>query len=118
VTEFGNVTYTIADDGTVATTLDGTDDGTEEDSTITTEGWEAILKTELDLNEDTKLAETITGDAHDVGTAMVAGIETYTEAGTEVITEFGTVKAADVGYDDGTFDQATTANPVSGKIIT
>jgi len=38
VTEFGNVTYTIADDGTEATKLDGTDDGTEEDSTITTEG--------------------------------------------------------------------------------
>jgi hypothetical protein len=34
VTEFGNVTYTIADDGTEATKLDGTDDGTEDNSTI------------------------------------------------------------------------------------
>jgi hypothetical protein len=42
-----------------------------------------MVKIELDLNEDTKLAETITGDAHDEGTAMVAGTETYTEAGTE-----------------------------------
>jgi hypothetical protein len=83
VTEFGNVTYTIADDGTEATKLDGTDDGTEDNSTIAIVGWEAMVKIELDLNEDTKLAETITGDAHDEGTAMVAGTETYTEAGTE-----------------------------------
>jgi hypothetical protein len=69
--------------------------------------------TELLLADGTNEAETRTGDDHDDGTATVSGIETYTEAGTDVITELGTVKAADDGYDEGTFDQETIANPVN-----
>jgi hypothetical protein len=108
----------MADDGIDDTNELGTELGTAEDSTITADGSEAMVKNELDLNVETYVNETITGDLHDDGTATVAGIETKTEAGTDVICELGTVKAAEEGNELGTFDQATTANPVFDKITT
>jgi hypothetical protein len=83
VIEFGNVTYTIADVGGVAISDVGTELGTFVIETMTADGSEAIDKTSLDLNDETKLAETITGDTHDEGTAIVNGTLTKTLAGTE-----------------------------------
>jgi hypothetical protein len=63
-----------------------------------------IVKTLLDLTEETHVVGTTTGDAHEVGTATVAGTETQFDVATDVITEAGTETTAEDGTDDGTFE--------------
>jgi hypothetical protein len=118
VTEAGTVIYETADDGTEKTIDDGTFDGTADHSTITADGDEPIGIKADDGSDETHETGTTTGDAKLDGTTTDDGTNTYELVATDVTADDGIVKATDDGTDDGTFDQATTANPEVDKTIT
>jgi hypothetical protein len=81
------------------------------DATITAETDDPISTIWDDGSDETHETGTTTGDAKLDGTTTDDGTETYELTATEVMADDGMVKATDDGTDDGTFDQATTANP-------
>jgi hypothetical protein len=118
VTDDGTVMYETADEATTWMTDDGTYDGTSDESTMYADGDDPIeIKAELG-NDETHEAGTTTGDEKLDGTTIDDGTKTYELTAIDVMADDGMVKAADDGTDDGTFDQATTANPLVDKTIT
>jgi hypothetical protein len=110
----GKDSVTIAVNGTVAITEDGTEFGTFVHEITTADGSLGIVITKLSGNEDTHEIGTTTGADHVYGTVIVSGTVTNELTGTvaifdvgiTVITLNGTLlgtavhgKATNVGYD-------------------
>jgi hypothetical protein len=80
----------------------GTESGTADHETITTEGDEAITITSVAGKLETHEAGTATGDDQVDGTVTTDGTKTNEEVGTVTIAELGTETATDDGTESGT----------------
>jgi DICT domain-containing protein len=119
VTDDGNVMKVTALDGTDWITVDGTDDGTLVEATITADGDEPIGINWLDGSDETNEIGTTTGDENPVdGMVTDDGMKTNDEVATVETIEAGTLKIYDEATDDGTLVYSTIANPAVVKRMT
>jgi hypothetical protein len=112
------VTDTKAVLGIEAMTEFGTESGTADQETITSDGEEWIVITADAGKDETQLAATTTGLDHEVGTATLAGTKTNELTATETTFDEGTDWITLVGTDSGILDQETIATEGEETAIT